>query len=222
MLQAHAWSPPLDERGFNDIIADDLMKKGWSVQPDYFSPALITDLLDDMQQQDRAGKLAQAAVGRANGGWVDTTIRNDRTLWLTGRTEPAWNFLSVMERLRLDLNARLFMGLFEYEAHYALYPPGGFYKKHIDSLRGAKNRVISTVSYLTPGWTEADGGHLVLYSPDDENRDIARVLPRAGTLAVFLSEDVPHEVLPPARERASIAGWFRCNNTTAGVVYPLR
>jgi SM-20-related protein len=198
------------------------MKKGWSVQPDYFSPELVSALLDDMQEQDRAGKMAAAAVGRQNGGWVDTEVRNDRTLWLTGRTEAPWHFLSQMETLRRDLNAALYMGLFEYEAHYALYPAGGFYKKHRDSLVGQRNRLISTATYLTPDWQESDGGHLVLYAPDDENREITRVLPRAGTLAVFLSEDIPHEVLPPGRERASIAGWFRCNNSTSGKVDPLR
>lgn len=219
--QATACSLPRDERGINDLIADDLMKKGWSVQPDYFSPELVSALLDDMQEQDRAGKMAAAAVGRQNGGWIDTAVRNDRTLWLTGRTEAPWNFLSVMETLRRDLNEALYMGLFEYEAHYALYPAGGFYKKHRDSLIGQRNRLISTVTYLTPDWRETDGGHLVLYAPDDENREITRVLPRAGTLAVFLSEDIPHEVLPPGRERASIAGWFRCNNSSSAKVDPL-
>ena len=56
----------------------------------------------------------------------------------------------------------------------------------------------------------------------DENKEIARILPRAGTLVTFLSEDVPHEVLPPARERASIAGWFRCNTSTSASIDPLR
>jgi SM-20-related protein len=149
-------------------------------------------------------------------------VRNDRTLWLTGQSEAPFMFLSVMEQLREDLNARLFMGLFEYEAHYALYPPGGFYKKHLDSFRGARNRIVSTVTYLTPGWTESDGGHLVLYDGQDDTQETARILPQAGTLAVFLSEDVPHEVLPPARERASIAGWFRCNNSTSDKIDPLR
>lgn len=37
--------------------------------------------------------------------------------------------------------------------------------------------------------------------------------PRAGTLVVFLSEDMPHEVLETQRERYSIAGWFRVNGS---------
>ena len=38
------------------------------------------------------------------------------------------------------------------------------------------------------------------------------VRPEFGTLAVFLSEDIPHEVIPARRERFSIAGWHRCND----------
>ena len=34
-------------------------------------------------------------------------------------------------------------------------------------------------------------------------------LPQAGTLALFLSADMPHEVLPATRERLSLTGWFR-------------
>ena len=35
------------------------------------------------------------------------------------------------------------------------------------------------------------------------------VLSEAGTLVVFLSADVPHEVLPATRDRLSLTGWFR-------------
>ncbi len=35
------------------------------------------------------------------------------------------------------------------------------------------------------------------------------MLPQLGTLAVFLSANLPHEVLPATRERLSLTGWFR-------------
>ena len=72
-------------------------------------------------------------------------------------------------------------------------------------------------------WRAGDGGELVVYepAPADEAGDpyvvdvdpttplIATVEPVAGRLVVFLSEDFPHEVLPTAVERRSIAGWYR-------------
>ena len=203
-------------------IADDLVKQGWTVRRDYFSPELCAALLADMRAQDEAGKLAAAAIGRSESHAINENIRTDRTLWLSGDADAPRAFLAQMEQLRLELNRDLFLGLFEYEAHYALYPPGGFYKKHLDSFRGAKNRLVSTVIYLTPDWQEADGGHLALYHPDDDNRLLQKILPCLGTLAVFMSEEIPHEVLPPSRERASIAGWFRCNATTGQRSDPLR
>lgn len=203
-------------------IADDLARQGWSVKEGYFTPDLCAGLLADLRMQEEAGKLTPAGIGRNLAQQVKAGIRNDHTLWLTGRTDAPRQFLSRMEELRLELNRELFLGLFEYEAHYALYPPGGFYKKHLDSFRGAKNRVVSTVSYLTPGWREEDGGHLVLYHPENDALSIQKITPCAGTLAVFLSEEIPHEVLPPVRERASIAGWFRCNVSTAARADPPR
>jgi SM-20-related protein len=35
------------------------------------------------------------------------------------------------------------------------------------------------------------------------------VLPQAGSLLLFLSADMPHEVLPASRDRLSLTGWFR-------------
>ena len=39
------------------------------------------------------------------------------------------------------------------------------------------------------------------------------MLPQAGTLALFLSGEMPHEVLPATRERLSLTGWFRRRGT---------
>jgi SM-20-related protein len=39
-------------------------------------------------------------------------------------------------------------------------------------------------------------------------------------LVVFLSEEFPHEVLPTATDRYSIAGWFRVNTSSAERVDP--
>ena len=58
---------------------------------------------------------------------------------------------------------------------------------------------------LDPGHNEADGGALRLHLPDGA----VDVPPRGGTLVLFLSAEIEHEVLPTTRERLSIAGWFR-------------
>jgi SM-20-related protein len=77
------------------------------------------------------------------------------------------------------------------------------------------------VVYLNHAWSAADGGELVLYR-DDADRDGIRVLPLLGTVAVFLSEAFPHEVLPAGRDRYSIAGWYRRNTSQPHRVDPPR
>ena len=123
------------------------------------------------------------------------------------------------DALRLFLNRRLFLGLDTFESHFAHYAPGAFYRKHRDAFRdagapAATRRVLSVVAYVNAGWGAEDGGELVIYDDAGET-PLQRVLPLAGTLVVFLSEDVPHEVCSARRDRYSIAGWYRVRATTS-------
>lgn len=138
-------------------------------------------------------------------------VRRDKTKWLDGSTPAQTAYLAFAEALRREVNFRLMLGLFAFEAHYAVYEQGGFYRRHLDSFRGARNRVLSSVLYLNRDWRDADGGQLRIYAPDSDTV-VEAVRPEFGTLAVFLSEEIPHEVVPARRERFSIAGWHRCND----------
>jgi len=77
------------------------------------------------------------------------------------------------------------------------------------------------VTYLNSDWQPGDGGELVLYA-EDEVTEIATIEPRAGTLVLFLSEEIPHEVRPAIRDRISIAGWFRLNASIDNQIDPPR
>ncbi|MCH2546483.1 MAG: 2OG-Fe(II) oxygenase [Alphaproteobacteria bacterium] len=119
-----------------------------------------------------------------------------------------------MEILRCELNKRLMLGMFFFEAHFAHYPKGAYYKRHCDSFRGAKNRIISTVLYLNSDWKKENGGLLAMYRDEDATEPFATITPHIGNFVLFLSEGIPHEVLTAHAPRASIAGWFRCNDKT--------
>ena len=85
--------------------------------------------------------------------------------------------------------------------------------------------MLAVVVYLNQHWSAADGGELVIYddkSPDSSvvDQNIITVIPNFGTVVVFLSEEFPHEVLPARRDRYSIAGWFRLNNSIANNIDP--
>ncbi|MDX9874240.1 MAG: 2OG-Fe(II) oxygenase [Spongiibacteraceae bacterium] len=189
-------------------IADALHTAGWCLVPGYLDASQCDALRADLAAH--RDQLRPAGIGRAGNHRRAGEIRRDETLWLTGGTAPQQELLAAMEALRVELNFELQLGLFDYEAHYARYAPGAFYRRHLDAFRGGSNRRLSTVFYLNRDWREDDGGELVLW--DAEGRFLAEVLPHDGTALFFLSEIFPHEVLPARRERLSIAGWFRVNS----------
>ena len=126
--------------------------------------------------------------------------------WLNGETDAQRAFLEQMDRLRENLNRELYLGLDDFEAHFALYPPGGRYQKHLDSFDNNNLRRVTIVVYLNARWSPWDGGELNLYRDDVV---FTSIRPEAGTLVTFLSERIPHEVAVTHRSRMSIAGWFR-------------
>ena len=111
-----------------------------------------------------------------------------------------------MDSLRQALNRGLYLGLEDFESHFALYPPGAFYRKHVDRFRDDDKRMVSAVIYLNDAWLPEHGGQLRMFPKDADAFDVQ---PVGGCLAVFLSGEMPHEVLPAHRERLSLTGWFR-------------
>ncbi|WP_459782983.1 2OG-Fe(II) oxygenase, partial [Photobacterium sp. R1] len=74
------------------------------------------------------------------------SIRSDKIHWLKEEMgQPVHHYLDKMEVIRQAANRYLYLGLFEYEAHFAKYEQGDFYKKHRDSFRGKANRILTTV-----------------------------------------------------------------------------
>jgi SM-20-related protein len=122
-----------------------------------------------------------------------------------------------MQQLQQAINRQFFLGLFDFECHFARYQPGDYYQKHFDAFKGRSNRVLTTVSYLNDNST---GGELCIY--DEQDQLLKKVLPAAGSLVLFESERFAHEVLPARQDRYSIAGWFRCNNSLNGLIDPSR
>jgi len=192
--------------GVETALARALSEQGWWLAPDFLSEREVEGLRADLDEN--SAKLAPAAIGRTSGRQLAPDIRSDETLWLNGAGAAQSAFLARMETLRAALNRELFLGLFDYEAHYARYAPGSFYQRHVDSFRdsGAR-RVLSTVVYLNRDWRDENGGELLLW--DERGRELARVPPRGGAAVFFLSADFPHEVRPATVPRYSIAGWFR-------------
>ena len=189
-------------------MAADLADHGWSVLPDFLDALTVSSLREESMA--RRDQFHRAGTGRGAGHHLQPGVRGDDVRWLGDVPDALGEggYLRALEALRVHLNRTLFLGLVGFEAHVAVYPPGAGYARHRDAFHGARGRVLSTVLYLNPDWDDAEGGHLRLFLDGDRPEPFVDVTPEAGTLAVFFSEEMEHEVRPATRERASVAGWF--------------
>jgi SM-20-related protein len=139
---------------------------------------------------------------------VRSGIRGDHVLWIDeSQAGPALKaVLEKLEALRLAVNQGLFLGLFDVELHFAVYPPGAGYQRHLDRFRDDDRRSLTVILYLNEDWQRDDGGLLRFWPAESGALDI---VPTGGTLVTFLSDRFWHEVLPARRERLSLTGWFR-------------
>jgi len=188
-------------------IADKLASDGVIILPDFLATESTVQLYQYISTIPES-QFSSAGIGRNNNFQVNHEIRNDVTLWLDGEKSCERAYLTAMNELRSQLNEKLFLGLFDYEAHYSLYKKGSYYQRHVDAFEGRSNRVVTTVFYLNNDWSDDDGGELIIYK-SNSNEVLHKISPTAGKLVIFLSEKFPHEVLVANRDRYSIAGWFR-------------
>jgi SM-20-related protein len=202
---------PLSSPGICERIALELADNGWSVTPDFVTPELREQLAREAQAEWRAGEFRPAGVGRGAEREVRPDIRSDRVKWLDAAdlTPAQQAYLDQLELLRGAINSRLYMGLFDFEGHLAVYPPGSYYRRHRDQFRGIGLRTVTTILYLNAAWSAGDSGQLRLYTEPDEPQVYQDILPLGGRLVTFLSAEFEHEVLPARRDRLSLTGWFR-------------
>lgn len=185
---------------------------GWAAMPECMGAADSLRLRQECEEACENGEFKRAGVGRGMNLGIREDIRGDHVMWLKSDVTSVEQiaYLAKLELLRLALNQRFYLGLFEFEGHFAIYPEGTFYKAHLDRHAGTSDRIVTTILYLNPNWQPGDGGELKLWTTSgDKAGAFILIEPRMGTLVCFLAGDFWHEVLPTAKTRMSITGWFR-------------
>ena len=188
-----------------DRILRELEKEGYCCIPGLLGPEQLS-AMNSFFESRKAGFDA-ARIGSQGNKKRLTTVRGDYTYWMDPLTpeEPFVEVLNFLEQLKEKINQRFFLGLQEFECHLAYYPPGTFYKKHLDRFDKDGSRKLTFIFYLNQEWSPEDGGELVMY--DHQDQVVERIFPMPGTFVCFLSDEYPHEVKAATRERRSFTGW---------------
>jgi SM-20-related protein len=185
----------------------DLIVDGVSIRERFLAPFQVRSLVKCARLRRLRGEFVSARVGSGAGSRRREEIRGDSICWIAPPLLPAErNLLRQLEELRVGLNAQALLGLFELELHYAWYPPGAGYARHVDQPQGRAQRQVSLAIYLNAGWVPAAGGELRIFDDGGRHRDIE---PVAGRLVSFLTPGREHAVLPTHCDRLSISGWLR-------------
>lgn len=181
---------------------DSLVENGWYHQENVLSKEQVLKLGELCSGRT----LSKASIGNGDKKAINETIRSDNISWLTGeeREQEILDYQLLAYNLSQHLNEGLYLGLNEFECHFAQYPKGSFYKAHKDSFKSDDRRTITLITYLNKNWQEGDGGELRLHLKDE----VVDIKPYGGSVICFRSSEILHEVLMSNKERLSLTGWF--------------
>ena len=192
-----------------ELISHNIYTHGYHVMDDFLEGTIYQALCNKAQALHCDGVFKSAKIGQKIQAQRDEQIRGDAIYWIDNEenTDTSLHaYLSKTQQVAQILNQSLFLGLFEFETHFAIYQPGTYYKKHIDQFAAAKERKISFVYYLNPNWTDEMGGQLNLYTPQDT---LIRCVSPNGNRFICFNSELPHEVAPTHQTRYSITGWMK-------------
>jgi len=199
-----------------------LQREGYLVVENFAPGAVVEHFNHDIDELRADKRFAVAGVGEAATNRVDNTVRECEQCFVYPRGKQSRDLQQLyawIEGLREELHAgggTPIDALFT-EGLLAYYPNGGYYRRHVDAAPGTTSalRAWSFLIYLNRDWSEADGGKLRIFTdgggeeaPAGVTPSFFDVSPRAGTLVVFDSTRVPHEVLETSSPRRAVVGWF--------------
>ena len=189
-----------------ESVANQLANQNFAITDHFLSLKEVIAIKEVFKHHQSQETFKRAGVGKEDDFMLDREIRGDYIKWIDPdfAMQPVRFFLSKINQLQDYLNKTCFLGIRDYEAHFTIYPPGSFYKRHLDQFQGDGARKISFICYLNNEWQQGDGGELRLYL-NEEEKDIQ---PLAGKLVCLRSEIIEHEVLLAHKHRYSLTGWM--------------
>ena len=195
-----------------EAIISDLLNQQYSIIEDFFQLSEVEELRNSLHQKYEEDNFKKAAIGNRTNEIIAKTIRGDFIMWLNEAlgNQAEKTFFRKINDFADYLNKTCFMGILHKEFHYALYPEGTFYRRHLDTFQNDDRRKLSIVCYLNEqDWKPEYGGELVIYQNIDGVEVPKTIYPLPGRMVVFESQVLEHEVKPVKTERLSITGWLK-------------
>jgi SM-20-related protein len=189
-----------------NLVADGLAENGYAIIDDFLSSQEVQSILQLDEFKNGLSQFKKAGIGKSQDKQINEAIRGDYIQWVdrTSAQPSIQAYLAKLNALISFVNQALFLSLKDYEVHMTIYPPGSYYKRHLDQFKKDDHRKLSVICYLNENWKEEEGGQLRIYLPE-KTMD---VLPIAGRLVCFRSDQLEHEVLAATRPRLSLTGWI--------------
>lgn len=199
---------PFEENPLYERIISDISTQHYSIIDNFFTFEEVLELRESLIEKYKEDEFKKSAIGNRVNEVIEKAIRGDVILWIdefaTNTAESI--FFKRINDFKNYLNRTCFMGINQKEFHYAIYPKGTFYKRHLDTFKNDDRRKLSLVCYLNDeDWQPENGGELVLYL---ENEDKV-IYPFLGKMVIFESQLLDHEVKPVNTTRLSITGWLK-------------
>jgi SM-20-related protein len=201
-------SIPFTENPLYENIIADLANKQYSIVDNFFTNEEVVALRESLLHKYEEDTFKKSAIGNRTNEVIKKAIRGDIILWIDeNNINPSEQlFFKKINDLKDYLNRTCFLGINQKEFHYAIYPEGTFYKRHLDTFQNDDRRKLSFVCYLNEeNWQPENGGELVLYLEKGEEV----VYPFPGKVVIFESQILEHEVKPVNTPRLSITGWLK-------------
>jgi SM-20-related protein len=193
-------------------IINQLLEQHYSIVDNFFSNTLLDELYLHLNYLYSTDKLKKSAIGKLDKFQILSEIRGDYIHWIDEQnlTPAETNFYKQLQDFIDYLNRTCYMGIVDKELHYAVYPEGTYYKKHLDVFHKDQKRKLSFILYLNKDWDPDNGGELIIYTNTNNIQKEIVVVPYYGRLVVFDSQLLEHEVkLVKNTNRFSITGWFK-------------
>ncbi len=200
------------ENPLYEMIISGLLEDQYCIVEDFFNAEEVRLIRNTLLEKYDEDNFKKAAIRNRLNETIEKRVRGDFILWINENdgVETEKLFFNKINSLVTYLNKTCFLGLLQKEFHYAVYPEGTFYKRHLDTFQNDDRRKLSLVCYLNDeDWKPENGGELVIYKEENGIEVAKKIFPLPGRVVIFESQILEHEVKPVKTTRLSITGWLK-------------